>query len=180
MLTDAYLCERHGAFEAESGTAELVHLQSGRRWRRWNNCWFRQHTHVDGIRFEIHEELDRLHAQGMRATAVTIAHRYSQLLKSYLQSNHSRRHNNGEWRLYGLPVSFSQQPAATVASSSAASSSTISAEECPSTEVNKPLSSHPYPPVLEDDVLEEMRWSVINFELAKETGSPPRLPFRFL
>lgn len=106
-LTDSYLCQRHGAFEASPETQELVHLQSGRRWRRWDDRWFRQHTHVDGIRFEIHEELDRLHAQGMRATAVTIATRYSSLLKSYLENSPSRRYRTGQWQLYGLPVSFS-------------------------------------------------------------------------
>jgi len=44
-------------------TGELIHLQSGRHWRRWNNEWYRQHTHPDGIRFEIHEALDRLYTQ---------------------------------------------------------------------------------------------------------------------
>ncbi len=67
-LTDTYLCPRHGAFEADPEQEELVHLQSGRRWRLWEGRWYRQHTHPDGIRFEIHEELDRLRLQGMRAT----------------------------------------------------------------------------------------------------------------
>ncbi|MBE9020626.1 TIGR02652 family protein, partial [Chroococcidiopsidales cyanobacterium LEGE 13417] len=43
-LTDTYLCPRHGAFEADPKTGELIHLQSGRHWRRWNNEWYRQHT----------------------------------------------------------------------------------------------------------------------------------------
>lgn len=72
-LTDTYLCPRHGAFEADAEQEELVHLQSGRRWRFWEGRWFRQHTHADGIRFEIHEELDRLRMQGMRATQVIVA-----------------------------------------------------------------------------------------------------------
>jgi len=41
------LCPRHGAFEADPKTGELIHLQSSRHWRRWNNEWYRQHT--DGI-----------------------------------------------------------------------------------------------------------------------------------
>ncbi|MGK7914214.1 MAG: TIGR02652 family protein, partial [Prochloraceae cyanobacterium] len=57
-LTDTYLCPRHGAFEADPKTGELIHLQSGRHWRRWEGEWYRQHTHPDGIRFEIHEALD--------------------------------------------------------------------------------------------------------------------------
>ena len=177
-LTDSYLCERHGVFEAEPSTQELVHLQSGRRWRRWNHRWFRQHTHVDGIRFEIHEELDRLHAQGMRATAVTIAHRYSKLLQSYLESNRARRHKNGQWQLYGLPVSFSQHPVPqTTPSPSNLSVSTISPQTAstPSSSIGSPDPSSP------DNSAEASRWSVINFELTKETDPPPRFsPFRFL
>ena len=171
-LTDSYLCERHGAFEAEPDTQELVHLQSGRRWRRWNGMWFRQHTHVDGIRFEIHEELDRLHAQGMRATAVTIAHRYSKLLHSYLESNHAHRKKNGQWQLYGLPVSFSQQPVPIdcTAEMVPASHSRTASPPALRTEVN----------VATQTPLEEHRWSIINFELTKEQGPPPRFArFRF-
>lgn len=176
-LTDAYLCERHGAFEAEPDTQELVHLQSGRRWRRWNGMWFRQHTHVDGIRFEIHEELDRLHAQGMRATAVTIAYRYSKLLHSYLESNHARRHKNGQWQLYGLPVSFSQEPVPVgreaemvpVVHGHAAATQTLPSQ-LPAQES----------PIANQVASEEWRWSIINFELTKEEGSPPRFArFRF-
>lgn len=182
-LTDSYLCERHGAFEAEPDTQELVHLQSGRRWRRWNGMWFRQHTHVDGIRFEIHEELDRLHAQGMRATAVTIAHRYSRLLHAYLESNHARRHKNGKWQLYGLPVSFSQDLVSTdrepervpIGHGHTVSIPTLRSSQSPvSQSPAKESQVVSYPP------LEEQRWSIINFELAKEEGSPPRFArFRF-
>ncbi len=46
-LTDTYLCSRHGAFEANPETEELIHLPSGRRWRRWEDTWYRQHTHPD-------------------------------------------------------------------------------------------------------------------------------------
>ncbi|WP_218081155.1 TIGR02652 family protein [Anthocerotibacter panamensis] len=119
-LTDTYLCQRHGAFEADPQTEELVHLQSSRRWRRWQDSWYRQHTHADGIRFEIHEELDRLHAQGYRATRILVAHRYKDLLSSSLErmswsAEDSLRltlggpasENSARYRLYGLPVEFS-------------------------------------------------------------------------
>lgn len=102
LLTDSYLCERHGAFEANATTGELVHLQSGRRWRRWQERWFRQHTHADGIRFEIHEELERLQGQGLRATGIEVAARYQTILTLYLET--IRR--SPALRLYGLPVSF--------------------------------------------------------------------------
>ncbi|MDX2270673.1 MAG: TIGR02652 family protein [Cyanobacteriota bacterium] len=106
-LTDTYLCHRHGAFEAEPSSQDLVHLQSGRRWRLWQGRWFRQHTHADGIRFEIHEELDRLRTQGMRAVEVVVAKRYQELLTPYLDQGHSRRLHTTQPRLYGLPVKFS-------------------------------------------------------------------------
>ncbi|MCA2814086.1 MAG: TIGR02652 family protein [Microcystis sp. M090S1] len=110
-LTDTYLCPRHGAFEADPKTGELVHLQSGRHWRLWNGEWYRQHTHPDGIRFEIHEALDRLYTQGFKATKVIIANRYRDLVSSYLERNTTWRGNGpGEAtipRLYGLPVEFS-------------------------------------------------------------------------
>lgn len=113
-LTDTYLCSRHGAFEADPDSKELVHLQSGRHWRHWQGEWYRQHTHPDGIRFEIHEALDRLYTQGYRATRVIIAERYQDLVNSYLE-------RSSPWRggveagtvpkLYGLPVQFSPSPA---------------------------------------------------------------------
>jgi len=86
-LTDTYLCSRHGAFESNPDTGDLVHLQSGRQWRRWEGEWYRQHTHPDGIRFEIHEALDRLYTQGYRATKVIIASRYRDLVSAYLERN---------------------------------------------------------------------------------------------
>lgn len=111
-LTDTYLCQRHGAFEANPDTKELVHLQSGRHWRQWEGEWYRQHTHPDGIRFEIHEALDRLYTQGYRATRVIIALRYKDLVKAYLERSVPWRGNgeSGTPRLYGLPVEFSPPP----------------------------------------------------------------------
>lgn len=110
-LTDTYLCPRHGAFEVNPDTGELVHLQSGRQWRRWNEEWYRQHTHPDGIRFEIHEALDRLYTQGYRATKVIIACRYRDLVSAYLERNAAWRNNPESMpRLYGLPVEFSPDP----------------------------------------------------------------------
>lgn len=109
-LTDTYLCHRHGAFEANPETSELVHLQSGRHWRQWEGEWYRQHTHPDGIRFEIHEALDRLCAEGFRATRVVIAQRYQDLISTYLEraTPWTKGGNNGSSlpRLYGLPVEF--------------------------------------------------------------------------
>jgi len=112
-LTDTYLCIRHGAFEANPKTEELVHLQSGRHWRRWGNEWYRQHTHPDGIRFEIHEALDKLYTQGYRATRVIIARRYQELMSGYLERSSSWRseqQETGNARLYGLPVEFGPDP----------------------------------------------------------------------
>ena len=110
-LTDTYLCNRHGAFEVNPETEDLVHLQSGRHWRFWQGEWYRQHTHPDGIRFEIHEALDRLYTEGYRATKVIIAHRYYDLVSTYLQRQGSWRHPEDKDsplpRLYGLPVEFS-------------------------------------------------------------------------
>jgi uncharacterized protein (TIGR02652 family) len=113
-LTDTYLCPRHGAFEANPKTEELVHLQSGRHWRQWNNEWYRQHNHPDGIRFEIHEALDRLYTQGYRATRVIIAQRYQELISTYLERSAAWREptesSAARHQLYGLPVEFSPNP----------------------------------------------------------------------
>lgn len=108
-LTDTYLCPRHGAFESDPHTEDLVHLQSGRHWREWQGEWYRQHTHPDGIRFEIHEALDRLYTQGYRATRVIIAKRYQDLISSYLERGTPWRNGTEgtEAKLYGLPVEFS-------------------------------------------------------------------------
>lgn len=111
LLTDSYLCSRHGAFEANPETHELVHVQSGRHWRRWEDRWYRQHTHPDGIRFEIHEELDRLYTQGFRATRVIIAERYQALMTPYLEHGAPWQDDGAEKvpKLYGLPVAFSDR-----------------------------------------------------------------------
>ncbi len=111
LLTDSYLCSRHGAFEANPDTHELVHVQSGRHWRRWEDCWYRQHTHPDGIRFEIHEELDRLYTQGFRATRVIIAERYQALMTPYLEHGAPWQDDGAQKvpKLYGLPVAFSDR-----------------------------------------------------------------------
>lgn len=111
-LTDTYLCPRHGAFEANPDTEELIHLPSGRRWRLWEQEWYRQHTHPDGIRFEIHEALDRLYTEGYRATKVIVASRYKDLVSSYLEKSHPWRDTKeGKMpKLYGLPVVFSPEP----------------------------------------------------------------------
>jgi uncharacterized protein (TIGR02652 family) len=108
-LTDSYLCPRHGPFEANPDTQELVHVQSGRHWRQWKGEWYRQHTHPDGIRFEIHEALDRLYTQGYRATRVIIAERYKDLVHAYLEHGTPWRgqRDSVSPRLYGLPVEFS-------------------------------------------------------------------------
>jgi uncharacterized protein (TIGR02652 family) len=108
-LTDTYLCPRHGAFEADPKAKELVHLQSGRHWRLWKDEWYRQHNHPDGIRFEIHEALDRLYTQGYRATKVIIAARYQELVSTYLERSTPWRESLDTQipKLYGLPVEFS-------------------------------------------------------------------------
>ncbi|MEL6814708.1 MAG: TIGR02652 family protein [Cyanobacteria bacterium J06598_3] len=144
LLTDSYLCTRHGAFEANPDSQTLVHVQSGRHWRRWEDQWYRQHTHPDGIRFEIHEELDRLYTQGFRATRVVIADRYKTLMLPYLEHGTPWQPAGGDStgdaaeaqvaqklpKLYGLPVTFSE--AAEV----------------------------------------DARWDIINFDLEKEPGVP--------
>jgi uncharacterized protein (TIGR02652 family) len=107
-LTDSYICPRHGAFESDPKTGELVHLQSGRHWKLWDHKWYRQHTHPDGIRFEIHEALDRLYTQGYKATKVIIARRYENLINSYLDRNLDGSISELPLpKLYGLPVEFS-------------------------------------------------------------------------
>ncbi|MEO0374384.1 MAG: TIGR02652 family protein, partial [Cyanobacteria bacterium P01_A01_bin.17] len=61
------------------------------------------------IRFEIHEALDRLYAQGQRATRVIIAHRYQQLISAYLERTTPWSGPSDDHKpcLYGLPVVFS-------------------------------------------------------------------------
>jgi uncharacterized protein (TIGR02652 family) len=81
-----------------------VHLQSERQWRLWDGEWHRQHTHPDTIQFEIHECLDKLYTQGYRATKITIAHRYRDLVSNYLERSPT---DSIAQRLYGLIVEFS-------------------------------------------------------------------------
>jgi uncharacterized protein (TIGR02652 family) len=104
VLTDTYLCPRHGAFQVNSNSKDLVHLQSDRHWRLWNDEWYRQHIHPDGIRFEIHESVDQLYTQGYRATKVIIAYRYIDLVSPYFETSSI---DSNVKRLYGLDVEFS-------------------------------------------------------------------------
>jgi uncharacterized protein (TIGR02652 family) len=104
ILTDTYLCPRHGAFEVAANNRDLIHLQSDRQWRLWSEQWYRQHTHPDGIRFEIHEYIDQLYTQGYRATKIIIADRYRTMIKPYLESSGN---NPEQLHLYGLNVEFS-------------------------------------------------------------------------
>jgi len=108
-LTDSYLCPRHGAFEADPNTRDLVHLQSGRHWRYWQEKWYRKHTHPDGIRFEIHEALDRLYLEGYIAIKITISDRYRELMINYLDKGKASAQKSEipAFKLYGIPVEFS-------------------------------------------------------------------------
>jgi uncharacterized protein (TIGR02652 family) len=152
-LTDTYLCDRHGAFEANPETSQLVHLQSNRNWCRWEDEWYRQHVNADGIRFEIHDALDKLYTQGYRATKVIIAQRYRDSIASHLIGESSAieilvggvspTENSPltapseplKPRLFGLPVEFSPPPS------------------------------------------ESPCWAVINFTLEKEPGIPIQYPY---
>ncbi len=110
-LMDTYLCDRHGAFEVSPDTLDLVHVQSQRIWRRWNDRWYRQHNHPDGLRFEIHDALDCLYREGYRATQITIAQRYKPLLLPYFEKTLAQKPDQpNSLRLYGLPVTFSTHP----------------------------------------------------------------------
>ena len=106
-LTDTYLCSRHGPFEANPDTGELVHLSSSsERWRRWEGKWYRQHIHADGIRYEIKDAIDRLYHEGYRTTKVIIAHRYKALILSR-SSFWNVNSQSQSLRLHGLPIEFS-------------------------------------------------------------------------
>lgn len=112
-LTDSYLCHRHGAFEAQAETGLLVHSQSQRQWRCWEGQWYRQHRHADGIRFEVHEALEKLAGQGYRATQIILAPRYRDLVQG--ESEYSRYawrdpQHPQQLQLYGLPVAFGGDP----------------------------------------------------------------------
>ncbi|MEY2977864.1 MAG: TIGR02652 family protein [Prochlorotrichaceae cyanobacterium] len=110
-LTDTYLCNYHGPFEANPQTQDLVHLHSGRAWRRWDGKWYHQHRHPDGLRFEIHEALDQLYTEGYRAIQIVVADRYRSLLLPYFKRTLgiSQEDDKSPPRLYGLPVTFSME-----------------------------------------------------------------------
>ena len=147
-LTDTYLCDRHGAFEANPETSQLVHLQSSRNWCRWEDEWYRQHTHPDGIRFEIHDALDKLYTQGYRATKVIIAQRYHDSIVSDRACTSSPTTN-----LVGR-VSLT--------------------ENCPPIAPSEPLKPSLFglPVEFSPAPSEDPRWAVINFILEKELGIP--------
>ena len=113
VLTDAYLCSRHGLFEVgseENGFTknDVIHLDSGRQWRFWQGQWHCQHQQIESLRTEIFAALDHLHHQGFHATRITLAQRYRELVTPYLESGSDcfRRIYYGKLRLYGLPVTF--------------------------------------------------------------------------
>jgi uncharacterized protein (TIGR02652 family) len=97
VLTDAYICSRHGAFEVESNSQGLIHLQSGRCWQRWENKWYRQHSHAESLRAEIQDNLDLMYRQGWQITKIAIAQRYQELLSPYLDSRA---------QLFGIDLEF--------------------------------------------------------------------------
>ena len=53
VLTDAYLCPRHGLFEVGSKENEVIHLDSGRRWQSWQGRWYQQHQQIESLRDEL-------------------------------------------------------------------------------------------------------------------------------
>ena len=113
VLTDAYLCPRHGLFEVGSkknGSKknEVIHLDSGRCWQSWQGHWYLQHQHVESLRGELFAALAHLHQQGFHATGIIMAQRYRELVTPYLESGSDWFHQIyfDKLRLYGLPVIF--------------------------------------------------------------------------
>ncbi|MEM9265370.1 MAG: TIGR02652 family protein [Cyanobacteria bacterium P01_F01_bin.13] len=108
VLTDAYLCPRHGLFEVDLAENIIIHLDSGRQWRSWQGQWYCQHQQIESLRTEIFAALGHLHHQGFHATGITLAQRYRELVTPYLESGSDcfRRIYYGKLRLYGLPVTF--------------------------------------------------------------------------
>ena len=53
VLTNAYLCPRHGLFEVSVAEDGIIHLDSGQHWRCWQNQWYCQHQQVESLRAEI-------------------------------------------------------------------------------------------------------------------------------
>lgn len=108
VLTNAYLCPRHGLFEVGSEENDVIHLDSGRRWQSWQGHWYRQHQQIESLRAELFAALDHLHHQGFHATGITLAQRYRELVTPYLESGSDWFYQIycGKLRLQGLPVTF--------------------------------------------------------------------------
>ncbi|MEO1296654.1 MAG: TIGR02652 family protein [Cyanobacteria bacterium J06636_16] len=108
VLTNAYLCPRHGLFEVITAEDGIIHLDSGRYWRDWQGQWYRQHQQIESLRTEIFAALDHLHHQGFYATGITLAQRYRDLVTPYVDSRSDwfRQIYYGKLRLFGLPVTF--------------------------------------------------------------------------
>ena len=108
VLTNAYLCPRHGLFEVGSKENEVIHRDSGRCWQSWQGHWYRQHQQIESLQAELFAVLDHLHHQGFHATGMTLAQRYLELVTPYLESGSNWFHQIycGKLRLYGLPVTF--------------------------------------------------------------------------
>lgn len=108
VLTNAYLCPRHGLFEVDPAENGIIHLDSGRHWRSWQGQWYRQHQQVESLRAEIFAALDHLHHQGFHATEITLAQRYQDLVTPYVESRSDwfRQVYYSKLRLFGLPVTF--------------------------------------------------------------------------
>jgi uncharacterized protein (TIGR02652 family) len=161
-LTDTYLCNRHGAFEANPDTGGLVHLQSSRHWCLWDGEWYRQHTHPDGIRFEIHDALDKLYSQGYRATKVIIAERYRELISGYLSLTESMSSkpslDSPQERLRQRQDDFA-----------------LSSDDAPSPPILPRIFGLPVE--FSSESKTEPCWKVINFSLEKEPGIPIQYPY---
>ena len=108
VLTNAYLCPRHGLFEVDPAENGIIHLDSGRHWRSWQGQWYRQHQQVESLRTEIFAALDHLHHQGFHATEITLAQRYRDLVAPYIESRSDwfRQIYYSKLRLFGLPITF--------------------------------------------------------------------------
>lgn len=108
VLTNAYLCPRHGLFEVGPAENGIIHLDSGRYWQSWQGQWYCQHQQIESLRTEIFAALDRLHHREFHATGITLAQRYRELVTPYLESRSDwfRQIYYGKRRLFGLPVTF--------------------------------------------------------------------------
>ncbi|MEO1592660.1 MAG: TIGR02652 family protein [Cyanobacteria bacterium J06632_22] len=108
VLTNAYLCPRHGLFEVGFAENSIIHLDSERHWQFWQGQWYRQHQQIESLRSEIFAALDHLHHQGFHATGITLAERYRELVAPYLKSGSDwfLQIYCGKPRLCGLSVTF--------------------------------------------------------------------------